>query len=518
MRWGRGGRGVGTTPAGSAVPSGPDTTRRGRGVVIRLFLTVWLVYGAHLTSNVVRETYLAVALGDHLSIRVDPFLGLHPDLFEMPGRGVFINSNPGASMLGVIPYLAARPAMEALFRLRPGLVAPKPPTTYDDPRLNRSRFMNEMRARGLDVKLALAAFSMQLGLMAPLGALAAVVMYHLLALRLGDERRALWLALLYAFGSPLFFRSAFLNQNAILAHLVFFSWALLAWPGQVAEARAMRWLAAGGLLGLGLLCDYSAVPLCLAFGAWALWEGWQAAGFSEAVRRGAILTAGAVGPVAVLLVYQYAAFGNPWFPAQRYMPETEFSTNGMTGFTSPTLDLLWRNLFDPAYGLFAFCPMLAAALLTPLLRRTRGTPPPGESLFVLSACAGLWLFNSANQFANLQWNTGVRYMVPAVPLLFVLLVPLLGALPRWGVALLVVPTLLISWAVSMLREDVFTSIERLSIRGPTLPLLIVLRKTAGAYAPFLADGATFVGPLGVGIVAAMVWGIWKYRPRRTPTG
>ncbi|MEO8634281.1 MAG: glycosyltransferase family 39 protein [Gemmatimonadales bacterium] len=487
-------------------------------MAIRLFLTVWLVYGAHLTSNVVRETYLAVALGDRLSIRVDPFLGLHPDLFEMPGRGAYINSNPGASMLGAIPYVAARPVMEALFRLKPELVAPKPPTTYDDPRLNRSRFMNEMRARGLDVKLALAAFSMQLGLMAPLGAFAAVVMYRLLSLRLGDERRALWLALLYAFGSPLFFRSAFLNQNAILAHLVFFAWALLAWPGQAPESRGKRWLAAGGLLGLGLLCDYSAVPLCLAFGVWALWEGWRAAGFMEAVKRGAILGAGALGPVAVLFAYQYAAFGNPWFPAQRYMPETEFSTSGVTGFTSPTLDLLWRNLLDPAYGLFAFCPMLVAALLTPLLRRTRGAPPPGESLFVLGACAGLWLFNSANQFANLQWNTGVRYMVPAVPLLFVLLVPVLVALPRWGVALLVLPTLLISWAVSMLREDVLTSIERLFTRGPTLPLLIVLRKTAAAYAPFLADGGAYLGLLGVVAVGVMVWGLWTFPARVAPAG
>lgn len=510
--------GGGITPVGSALASDPHTTGRGRGVAIRIFLTVWLVYGAHLTSNVVRETYLAVALGDHLSIRVDPFLGLHPDLFEIPGRGAYINSNPGASMLGAIPYLAARPVMAALFTLKPALLAPKPPTTYDDPRPNRSRFMNEMRARGLDVKLALAAFAMQLGLMAPLGALAAVVMYRLLALRLGDERRALWLALLYALGSPVFFRSAFLNQNAILAHLVFFAWALLAWPGQTAESRATRWLAAGGLLGLGLLCDYSAVPLCLAFGVWALREGWRAAGPVEAVRRGMVLAAGAVAPVAVLFAYQYSAFGSPWYPAQRYMPATEFSVSGINGMSVPTLDLLWRNLLDPAFGLFVFCPMLAAALLAPLLRRSRAAPPLGESLFVLGACAALWLFSSANQFANLQWNTGVRYMVPAAPLLFLLLVPVLVSLPRWGVALLVVPTLLISWAVSMMREDVYTSLWRLVTWGPTLPMLVVLRKTAAAYAPFLSDRGALLGPLGVALVAAMVWGIWAFPARRASSG
>ncbi len=475
----------------------------------RLFLTVWLVYAAHLTSNVVRETYLAVALGDRLSIRVDPFLGLHPDLFEIPGRGAYINSNPGASFLGAIPYLAARPAMETLFRLRPGLVAPKPPATYADPRPNRSLFMNAMRARGLDVKLALAAFAMQVGLMAPLGAIAVVVLFRLLAHRLGDEKRAFWLALIYAFGTPVFMRSAFLNQNAILAHLVFFAWAVLAWPGQTAASRATRWAVAGGLLGLGVLCDYSAVPLCLVFAGWAMWEGWQAAGLAGAVRRGAVLAAGAAGPVSLLLLYQYAAFGSPWYPAQRYMPATEFSINGFNGFTWPTLDLLWRNLFDPAFGLFAFSPMLAAALLAPLLPRIRNSVPRGEALFLLLACAALWLFNSANQFANLQWNTGVRYMVPAAPLLFLLLVPVLLALPRWGAAMLVLPTLLVSWSVTMMREDVFTSVKRLLTEGPTLPMLVVLRKTAGAYAPMLAEGKAYLDPLSVAAVAVVVWGIWK---------
>ena len=86
---------------------------------VRLFLTVWLVYAAFATTNVVRETYLAVSLGERLSVRVDPYLGLHPDLFEIPGRGSYINSNPGASLVGAIPYAVARPLIAGLFALRP---------------------------------------------------------------------------------------------------------------------------------------------------------------------------------------------------------------------------------------------------------------------------------------------------------------------------------------------------------------------------------------------------------------
>src|SRR5690606_1933655 len=128
------------------------------------------------------------------------------------GRGAYINSNPGASMLGALPYAAAQPALRLLFRLKPGLIAPKPQATYDDPRPNRARFMNEARARGLDVKLALAAVITHLGLMVPLAVVVTLVLFQFLVARLGRPREAALLALLYAFGTPIFFRSAFLNQ------------------------------------------------------------------------------------------------------------------------------------------------------------------------------------------------------------------------------------------------------------------------------------------------------------------
>jgi len=476
----------------------------------RLFLTVWLVYAAHLTSNVVRETYLAVSIGDRLSLRVDPYLGLHPDLFRIEGRGAYIDSNPGASLLGAIPYALSRPLVAGLFALRPGLALPKPPATYDDPRPNRTRFMNEMRARGLDVKLALAAFATQLGLMAPLGALAAVVVFLFLRLRLGDEKRALGFALLYAFATPIWFRSAFLNQNVLLAHAVLFAWVTVGWPGTTDPGeRDRRWLGAGALLGFGLLCDYSAAPLALVFGIRALWEGRASGGLRMAARRGGACVLGAMGPVLLLLGYQWAAFGSPWFPAQRYMPATEYSVLGWNGITPPTADLLWRNLFDLRYGLFTFCPILLAAPAGMIVRRGPGTPPRSELVFALLGAAALWVFCSSIQFAHLQFNTGVRYMVPAVPLLFFALVPVLFALPRWAVLVLVAPTLLISWAVSMMREDVATALRLLVTEGPSLPLLTVLRKTAAAYAPSLASGGALL-PLAVyAVLGLLVWLIWR---------
>ena len=39
------------------------------------------------------------------------------------------------------------------------------------------------------------------------------------------------------------------------------------------------------------------------------------------------------------------------------LPSTPLSTHGWYGFVPPQRALLWENLFDLRYGLFAFCPM-----------------------------------------------------------------------------------------------------------------------------------------------------------------
>jgi hypothetical protein len=486
----------------------------------RLFLTVWMVYALHATTNVVRETYLAVTLAEHGTVRVDEYLGLHPDLFEIPGRGAYINNNPGAALVGAIPWLVARPVTSMLFRLRPGLIAPKPAASYDDPRPNRTRFMNEARARGVDVKLGLAALVTQVGAMAPLGALAALAIFGWFQARGLSERQSLWLTLLFAFGTPTFFRAAFLNQNALLAHYTLFAFLLMSRieapatdtvedaAAALEHAGASRAImGAGALLGLGLLTDYSAAPLLLVFGVWVLAIGARRGGFNGALRDGIRFTAGASIFIAVLFAYQWAAFGSPWFPAQRYMPATSLSVEGWYGFVRPTARLLFDNLFDPAFGLFAFSPLLLVALAEPFMPGTAGGPRREHRVVIWFAVGALWLFSSSIQYASLQWNTGVRYMVPAVPLLYLLAAPALLRLPallRWGV---IVPTVAISWSVSMTREAVPRALLQVFTGGFELPILTVLQKMASGYAPWLSGGAS---PLPIFVLASVVlWLIWR---------
>jgi hypothetical protein len=480
------------------------------GTAVRLFFTTCLVYAIHFAPDVAREAYLAIALGEKLSIRVDEYVGLHPDLFEIEGRGAYINNSPGASMLGAIPYAVARPALDLLFRWKPALVAPKPPARYDDPRPNRNRFFNAVRERGLDIKLGLAAAVMHAGLMVPVGAAAVVAVFAYLRGVLRDERIALWLALLYAFGTPIFFRSAFLNQNVLIAHAVLFGYLIASRlarddPGAGPPVRGLT--AMGACLGFALLCDYSGMPLIVAFGLWAVGMGWQRHGLAAGVRWGALYTVGALGPIAILLAYQWAAFGNPIFPAQTYMPPTRYSVLGWNGFILPSPELLWRNLFDPRFGLLAFCPMLALAVFAPFVRRRPGGPQSNELWLIFGATAALYLFLACVAFAFLQWNTGVRYLVPTVPLLFMAMVPVLLRLPAWARWAIVVPTVCISWSVAMTRDSVPGALYRIFLIGFELPWLTVLRKTASGYLEFLADGAS---PMALLILtAAIVWLIWR---------
>lgn len=480
----------------------------------RLFATVWLVYSLFATTNIVRETYLAISLGTNLSVRVDDYAGLHDDLFEIPGRGWYINSNPGTSMLAAIPYgLLVRPAIALAVRIAPGIAEPKPPAAYEDPRATRTLFMNLARARGLDVVLGLAAIGTAVTLMAPLGAAATVLVFLYLRARLPDERRALWYAVAFAFVTPQFFRAAFINQNAVLAHLVLGSYVLMTGleprpPGRAPTSGTLA--AIGALLGFGLVLDYSAIPLLVTFGLWIMVDGWRRGGVMSSLRAATIYTAGALPAIALLLGYQWMAFGHPIWPAQRYMPATVYSVRGWFGFTMPTPELLWANLFDLRYGLFVFCPLLLLAIAAPRVRRSTASPPRDAMAWTWFATLSLLVFSSANQFANLQWNTGVRYMVPVVPLLFLAAVPVLEAMPRLARWAVVGLTGVVTGAVTMMREDTLTSLRLLFTQGPDLPVLIVLRKVASGYEGLQLPAATFW--LVATLVGLVLWLLWRRAP------
>ncbi|MCI0791810.1 MAG: hypothetical protein J4O02_08575 [Chloroflexi bacterium] len=495
---------------GNAESGGPSL----RSIAVRLFITCWLVYGAHFATNTVREIFPALSLGDHLSFDVSEYKGLHPDIFELPGRGVFINNNPGASILGAVPYIITRPVIDfAVDRVQAMREATgqKPPE-FDTQFPMRAEFYRAAFEKGLDVKFALGAAVMQSLLMAPVSALGVVVMFLVLVRLTGSTRSSLLLALLYAFATPLLYRTAQLNHNLLLMHFAFFAFVLIWRPwDENGKPNRASYLLAGILAGWTVVFDYSGMVTVLALG---IYVGFRWLKYPTTVRSYAdlaLFAAGTAIAAAVLMGYQWSSFGHPIFPAQTYMPSTEFSVSGYSGLSWPSLDLLWRSAFGLKFGLFAFAPILVFALYVPGWFKGRASfIGRRETWFILLLTAVFFIFSAANQFGYLQFNTGVRHMVPVVPFVFLLAAGVLLRMPtRLAIAVGVIGTYW-SWSLAMYREvgdghplGVLEAVTRTTLDGVRLPWLTTLEQLG--YVPDGALAAPMLLMLGVAII--LVWTI-----------
>ena len=493
--------------ATGAIGLGPAPSHRQlsvRGIALRIFITCWLVYAAHFATNTVREIYPALSLGDHLSFDVSEYLGLHSDIFELPGRGAFINNNPGASILGAAPYTIARPVIDlATQRVRDSRGAsPQGAPAYDTEFPLRAEFYRKAYEKGLDVKFALAAGVMQAFLMAPLSALSAVVMFLVLTRLTGSVRTSALLALLYAFATPVLYRTAQLNHNLLLGHFAFFAFVLLwrPWDDKSDQKKPLYFLA-GLLTGWTVVLDYSGVVAVIALGGYALFR-WRR--FSPRERSHYDLVMFAAGVAlsgAVLMWYQWASFGHPIYPAQHYMPAVNFTDRGYSGFDWPSLDLLWRSAFGIKFGLFAFAPILVLALYVPGWFNPRiRIVGSREVAFILLFTAGFFIFGAANQYGYMQFNTGVRHMVPVTPFLFLLAAVIIGVAATYW-----------SWSLAMYREvgdnhplGVIDAVARITLEGVRLPWLTTLEQL-----DYLPSGV-FAAPLLL-LLALVIWVVWRAR-------
>ena len=499
----------------------PMTTRQ---IAWRLFFTAWIVYGLHFSTDVVREHYPALALGDHFSFSLDGYCGMHPDLFETPGRGCHIGNNPGVSMLAAIPYALARPLIDPLVaRVQARRIASgqTEPPGFKTEWTNTRRFYAVAWQKGLDIKLGLAALVMQLFCMAPSSALGVVLMFLTLRAVLGGrDRTAMWLSLLYAFGTPVFFRTGFLNHNLMLGHIAFagFLAAWNPWAGQWLQVRTRDFLCGLGA-GIAILFDYSGAVFIATLFGYVAFKRWREGGLREAVRGGATFVAGTLPGVLLLWFYQWKAFGNPFLPGQAWMPPVEFIDRGYQGYQfPPDPGLFGMLLVDYRFGLFVAGPILLLALALPWVNRRHGSTVPWlEQLALLGIPLAMVLFFAGNNYTRLQYNTGIRYVTPILPFLFVpaaIVLARMRPLPAYAWALL---ALTVSWPLAMYREveqplGILDPIVRTFSGGLALPALNTLAQTTGQYGDFFSHGVTPV-PLFL-LTGAIIYGIWSPRFRR----
>ncbi len=484
---------------------------------IRLFLTCWVLFCLHFATDFVREHYLVVSMVENGTFDLGRFYGLHEDIFKnppnAPGGGVHHGANPGVSMLAAIPYAAVRPVVDRVVART--LAARKVSggdsvAIYNDPREARVKFYRDAFRLGLDIRFGLVGIITMVLCMAPLSALGVVVICRVLEGTGLSEKHALWLSLAYAFGTPVLFRSAFLNQNLVIGVAAMLAFFLLWNPGERLRLSEPRRVVLAGLsAGFAFLCDYSGALALGILGLYALAKARDHKDWGGVIRTGLLYTAGALPMILILWWYQWQAFGHAILPPQHWMPAVIYSDQGYQGVTGPNLGLLKMLLVDPRFGLFVTSPLLVLALGAPFLVRTGKSFIPARELVVCFAITVAYLtFFSAIAYTRLQWNTGIRYLMPVIPFLFLAAAVVLMRLPRslaYGVLVLAV---LVSWSMAMVRNQygVHQNVLHAFLEGLQLPWLTTLGKMAAQYAPWLSGRPSAVPAML--LAGALVAGIW----------
>jgi hypothetical protein len=478
----------------------------------RIFLSCWFIYLLHFSPFITREQYLAMAIAERGTFLVPEYAQLHPDLFEIPGRGWYVGTNPGTSFLAAGPYWLMLPVVNRIAPVRPRPPEEAQAAQYTEERRNRQLFYRRARERGLDVRLGVVALLTSGFFMAPLSALGAVLLYRMLRQVHFEEARVLWMTMLFAVGTPVFLRAGTLSLNLLVALLSFAALYLLWWPsGAGPESERGRYFAAGLLGGYAVATDFTGVISLATIGFAALVQQLEKHPPGKSCKTFLWTVAGAIPPGIFLLWYQWKCYGNPWLPVQFHMPKVIFAGYPSEhGFGWPLPSALWRLLFDGQFGLLVFAPVFAVVLYHPMLIwKKENRVPVRWALAAWFYFLALWIFCACVHYTTRhQWQDGVRYLVPALPPLFLLVADVLRRLPR-GVALpLVGYSIFTSWCVAMVRVHPLDSMARVLSQGPQFPWLTTLSNAALQYFPPLADpGSVWSVGLPWAVLALLLAGL-----------
>jgi hypothetical protein len=440
---------------GAATAAVADSATPGSFPAGRLFLTCWLIYAVHWAPFLIREEFGAVALATRGSLNVQRFVGWTDDIFPMPDGRAFINNNPGASIAGAIPLLVARPVLEAVEAWNDSLPASAARATHaaDFPASPAVRNRREWY-------FMLVGFLTAAGVMATTSALAVTALARTLWAARVPAFEASVASLTFGFATPVFVRSGYLNHNLLVGHAGLLA-ALALWNRGRADLPVLRAAAAGALAGFAVLCDYSGAIVLGVAGAYAWLRGGDGSSTSgRRMRTATWFVLGAAPMLFLLAWYQRWAFGHAALPSQNLMPAIAPTSVGYRGFGWPSWRILLMNYFDPRFGLFAVCPLLLAGVAAPFVRGGRYRLPRRETGLAIAYFAALTLFCASNRYSPLQAITGIRYLVPAIPVLVLLSLQVLQRAPSTLRMLVLLLSFGFAWIPAVVHRSLPVPISR----------------------------------------------------------
>lgn len=188
------------------------------------------------------------------------------------------------------------------------------------------------------------------------------------------------------------------------------------------DSRRRRWsraLLAGFFTGWTVSLEYHALPVAIVLALWGLYAFWRPT-------RLVAFGAGGAFHAAMVMLFQWQAFGNPFMPGHKMVENPRFAAEhhqGLFGILMPTWDHVKALAYDPGFGFIGTSPFMALGLLavpfgllfvgsgTRRARRIRRL----AALTWMVAMAGLVAVNAGFIEWRAGWTVGPRYLGAAPP-------------------------------------------------------------------------------------------------------
>jgi len=243
-----------------------------------------------------------------------------------------------------------------------------------------------------------------------------------IALRLGSSEAAgFFAALVFGLANPMWAYAVLFWGHALTGACLLFAFAAALKLREANRHDLLLGLAVGLAAGWATVSEYPALPASAIIAVFALTLTWP----QRRWRALAGLAAGTLACVAVLMIYQKAAFGSAIHPSYAYYQAGAFPwmKRGYMGLTYPRPDVMLKLLFGCRRGLFFAAPVLAFAPFG--LRILWKQPAHHAAAITAASVAGYYyLFNSSFYVWTAGWSYGPRYMAAGIPLLCVGLAPI----------------------------------------------------------------------------------------------
>lgn len=266
-----------------------------------------------------------------------------------------------------------------------------------------------------------------------LTAWAGVVLYDVAREWGTSDGAALFAALTFGLGTPMWFMATIFIGHAISAACLVFAFAAayrisaepeqsafrpIGWSSQP-DGRD-RWQAwtVGFAAGWATVSEFPAAVPAVILALWTAWSAWQL-GRRRALRIVSWLVSGALVAAAVLMVYQYLCFGSPFHLA--YSSENgDFAGmhQGLFGITRPSWYTLYQVLIGEYRGLLPLSPIVFIGPLGLYLLWRDGARSVQQAAIVAGLIAAFYVFlNTSYHYWEGGWSLGPRHMAPALPFL-----------------------------------------------------------------------------------------------------